>query len=215
MKHFRQTARGCLTAPVDEPRDLSYSTVMGWLRCRLSFCLLRCAVMCFRGSQSRHTTALDNVPSLACSAARVSFAAWVCLFHFVRSTSCFVCLPSFLLSLRLVPLFCLVVVVVVVLKFWYFFLMRVSSVYFCQCLRFCHLCLVTKCDPEGVWEWFSRYLKIWAFSSFSINRATHEVKEIGLWFEGLSRSRCPPLKMGVTTAIFHSSGICCGRKEQL
>ena len=30
---------------------------MGWLRCRLSFCLLRCAVMCFRGSRSRCTTA--------------------------------------------------------------------------------------------------------------------------------------------------------------
>ena len=75
----------------------------------LSFCLLRCAVMCFRGSRSRRTTALDNVPSLACSAARVNFAAWVCLFHFVRSTSCLVCLPSFLLSLRLVPLFCFVI----------------------------------------------------------------------------------------------------------
>ena len=51
-----------------EARDLSYSTVMGWLRCRLSFCLLRCAVMCFRGSRSRRTTAPDNVPNLACSA---------------------------------------------------------------------------------------------------------------------------------------------------
>ena len=91
-----------LAARLAEARDLSYSTVMGWLRCRLSFCLLRCAVMCFRGSRSRRTTALDNVPNLACSAARVNFSAWVCLFHFVRSTSCFVCLPSFLLSLRLV-----------------------------------------------------------------------------------------------------------------
>ena len=39
----------------------------------------------------------------------LNFVAWVCLFHFVRSTSCFVCLPSFLLSLRLVPLFCFVI----------------------------------------------------------------------------------------------------------
>ena len=82
-----------------------------------SFCLLRCAVMCFRGSRSRHTTALDNVPHLACSAARVNFAAWVCLFHFVRSTSCFVCLPSFLLSLRLVPLFCFVIFFIYCLLF--------------------------------------------------------------------------------------------------
>ena len=64
-----------LAARLAEARDLSYSTVMGWLRCRLSFCLLRCAVMCFRGSRSRRTTALDNVPNLACSAARVNFAA--------------------------------------------------------------------------------------------------------------------------------------------
>ena len=64
-----------LAARLAEARDLSYSTVMGWLRCRLSFCLLRCAVMCFRGSRSRRTTALDNVPNLACFAARVNFAA--------------------------------------------------------------------------------------------------------------------------------------------
>ena len=64
-----------LAARLVEARDLSYSTVMGWLRCRLSFCLLRCAVMCFRGSRSRCTTALDDVPNLACSAAGVNFAA--------------------------------------------------------------------------------------------------------------------------------------------
>ena len=106
-----------LAARLAEARDLSYSTVMGWLRCRLSFCLLRCAVMCFRGSRSRRTTALENVPNFACSAATVNFAAWVCLFHFVRSTSCFVCLPSFLLSLRLVLLFCFVIFCIYCLLF--------------------------------------------------------------------------------------------------
>ena len=106
-----------LAARLDEARDLSYSTVMGWLRCWLSFCLLRCAVMCFRSSRSRRTTALDNAPNLACSAARVNFAAWVCLFHFVRSTSCLDCLPSFLLSLRLVPLFCFVIFFIYCLLF--------------------------------------------------------------------------------------------------
>ena len=104
-----------LAARLAEARDLSYS--MGWLRCRLSFCLLRCAVMCFRGSRSRRTTAPDNVPNLAGSAARVNFAACVCLFHFFRSTSCFVCLPCFLLSLRLVPLFCFVIFFIYCLLF--------------------------------------------------------------------------------------------------
>ena len=33
-----------LAARLAEARDLSYSTVMGWLRCRLSFCLVRCPV---------------------------------------------------------------------------------------------------------------------------------------------------------------------------
>ena len=33
-------------------REQPYSLVMGWLRCRLSFSLLRSAVMCIRGSRS-------------------------------------------------------------------------------------------------------------------------------------------------------------------
>ena len=34
-------------------REQPYSMVMGWLRCCLSFSLLRSAVMCLRGSRSR------------------------------------------------------------------------------------------------------------------------------------------------------------------
>ena len=34
-------------------REQPYSLVMGWLRCRLSFSLLRSAVMCLRGSRSK------------------------------------------------------------------------------------------------------------------------------------------------------------------
>ena len=78
---------------------------MGWLRCRLSFPLLRCAVMCFRGSRSRRTTALDNVPNLACSAVRVNFAAWVCLLHcfaFIQILSG--PLPVFFLSPQYTPI---------------------------------------------------------------------------------------------------------------
>ena len=62
-----------LAARLAEARDLSYITVMGWLQFRLSFCLLYCTVMCFRGSQSCRTTAQDNFPNLACSAARAEF----------------------------------------------------------------------------------------------------------------------------------------------
>ena len=61
-----------LALRLSEARDLDYSTVMGWLRCRLSFCLLQCAVMCLRGSRSRRTATLESIPDLACSAARVS-----------------------------------------------------------------------------------------------------------------------------------------------
>ena len=40
------SASPAATVVLAEARDLSYSTVMGWLRCRLSFCLLQCAVIC-------------------------------------------------------------------------------------------------------------------------------------------------------------------------
>ena len=33
-------------------REVPYSTLMGWLRCKLSFAILRSAVMCIRGSRS-------------------------------------------------------------------------------------------------------------------------------------------------------------------
>ena len=33
-------------------REEHYSVVMGWLRCRLSFALLRSAILCIRGGQS-------------------------------------------------------------------------------------------------------------------------------------------------------------------
>ena len=33
-------------------KGLSYSSVMSWLRCRISFSLLRSAIMCLRGARS-------------------------------------------------------------------------------------------------------------------------------------------------------------------
>ena len=39
-----------------EKRQLPYGVVMGWLRCRLSFALLRSALLCIRGSRSLRAT---------------------------------------------------------------------------------------------------------------------------------------------------------------
>jgi hypothetical protein len=41
-----------LAALIAAKRDESYSTTMGWIRCRLSFSLLRSAIMCLRGTRS-------------------------------------------------------------------------------------------------------------------------------------------------------------------
>ena len=41
-----------------EKRHQSYGTMMGWLRCRLSFSLLRSSILCIRGSRSR----LHHIP---------------------------------------------------------------------------------------------------------------------------------------------------------
>jgi len=37
---------------VSQKCEESYSVVMGWLRCRLSFALLRSAILCIQGSRS-------------------------------------------------------------------------------------------------------------------------------------------------------------------
>ena len=55
-----------LASKLAEKRDVAYSTTIGWLRARLSFSLLRSAVMCIRGSRStvghaRH----DSMPDVA------------------------------------------------------------------------------------------------------------------------------------------------------
>ena len=41
-----------LALMISEHRSEQYSVVMGWIRCRLSFSLLRSALMCIRGSRS-------------------------------------------------------------------------------------------------------------------------------------------------------------------
>ena len=43
-----------------EKLDLSYEEVMGWIRCKLSFALVRSAIMCIRGARSRlHSPVFD------------------------------------------------------------------------------------------------------------------------------------------------------------
>ena len=41
-----------LAALIAEKRDEPYGTTMGWIRCRISFSLLRASIMCFRGARS-------------------------------------------------------------------------------------------------------------------------------------------------------------------
>ena len=45
--------RGWPTCSVITELDLSYGEIMGWIRCRLSFALVRSAIMCIRGARSR------------------------------------------------------------------------------------------------------------------------------------------------------------------
>ena len=43
---------------LSEKRDVPYSTMIGWVRCRLSFALLRASIMSIRGARSsRHRPA--------------------------------------------------------------------------------------------------------------------------------------------------------------
>ena len=41
-----------LATLISAKRDEHYSSIMGWIRCRLSFSLLRASIMCFRGARS-------------------------------------------------------------------------------------------------------------------------------------------------------------------
>ena len=39
-----------------------YATVLGWIRCKLSFCLLRSAIQCIRGVQSSQGHYIKSAP---------------------------------------------------------------------------------------------------------------------------------------------------------
>ena len=47
------------TEGINKKRDVPYSTMIGWVRCRLSFALLRASIMSIRGARSsRHRPVL-------------------------------------------------------------------------------------------------------------------------------------------------------------
>ena len=54
-------------------KDISYGETVSWLRTKLSFCLLRSAILCVRGSRSvKKTTAVDiDSIELTCSESRL------------------------------------------------------------------------------------------------------------------------------------------------
>ena len=57
---------------ISQKRQHPYPTVMGWLRCRLSFVSLRSSIMCIRGSRSsRHRPVYGSDITLATSEGRV------------------------------------------------------------------------------------------------------------------------------------------------
>ena len=69
MGREAQTFYKRLADLLSHKRDVPYSSLMGWLRCKLSFAILRSAVMCIRGSRSsKHHAIKDNVDiALACT----------------------------------------------------------------------------------------------------------------------------------------------------
>lgn len=65
------TALKRLASGLSVARNLPYSVILGWLRCRLGFCLLRSSIMCLRGSRPRRKALVENLPDLACATARI------------------------------------------------------------------------------------------------------------------------------------------------
>ena len=47
---------------LSEKLDLSYGEVMGWIRCKLSFALVRSAIMCICGACSRMHSLVFDAP---------------------------------------------------------------------------------------------------------------------------------------------------------
>ena len=83
---------------IAQKRNHHYSMVMGWLRCRLSFAVLRCSVMCIRGSRSSFPRPVNSSNiSLAATEGRVPPINYLNLFLPIFCTSILLKLCTFTL----------------------------------------------------------------------------------------------------------------------
>ena len=65
-----------LAALLTDKNQANYSTTMAWIRCRVSFALLRSAIMCIRGSRSTFGKPSRNTDRKVCIAeSRISAAS--------------------------------------------------------------------------------------------------------------------------------------------
>ena len=71
MGHAASVAYKRLAGLLAEKAGLPYACVMSWLRCRLSFALLRSSIMCLRGSRRRQPP-IEFLPTLAVAEGRLS-----------------------------------------------------------------------------------------------------------------------------------------------
>ena len=62
-----------ISGRISHNQDLQYSVVTGWLRTRISFALLRSAIICLRGSRSNKHVKKDVQIDLAVSEARIQY----------------------------------------------------------------------------------------------------------------------------------------------
>ena len=53
--------------------DFPRSVVAGWLRCRLSFALLRTTLLCVRGTRKNRTNTIENNVPLATSVGKIDY----------------------------------------------------------------------------------------------------------------------------------------------
>ncbi len=59
-----------LAAQLASKRDLPYSSTMAWLRCRITFALLRSSILCLRGSRRHRNCETVSQPELALAEGR-------------------------------------------------------------------------------------------------------------------------------------------------
>ena len=62
-----------LAEQISEKKNIHRSVVAGWLRCRLSFALLRTSLLCLRGTRRKKIYLNDNDIELAVSEAKIAY----------------------------------------------------------------------------------------------------------------------------------------------